>query len=48
MEKIENYQIGHSPLKGDIFKIEQNINKNPNIEVPFSHRHTFYAIYWIQ
>ena len=47
MEKIENYQIGHSPLKGDIFKIEQNINKNPNIEVSFSHRHTFYAIYWI-
>lgn len=47
MEKIENYQIGHSSLKGDIFKIEQNINNNPNVEVSFSHRHTFYAIYWI-
>lgn len=47
MNRIENYQIGHSSLKGDVFRIEQNISNNPNIEVFFSHRHTFYALYWI-
>ena len=47
MNKIENYQIGHSPAKGDVFKIERDISNDPNIEVSFSHRHSFHAVYWI-
>lgn len=48
MDKTESLQIGHSSDKGNDFKIEQEVTNNRNIEVPFSHRHFFYAVYWIQ
>lgn len=47
MVKSESLQIGHSHNKGMDFKIERDIDNEMNIEVSFSHRHTFYAIYWI-
>lgn len=47
MDRMENYQIGHTPAKGEEFKIERNVCHDAHVEVAFSHRHTFYALYWI-
>ena len=47
MESIDSLQIGHSCEKGDEFKIQCHTTDHSNIEVPFSHKHAFYAIYWI-
>ena len=47
MDRMENYQIGHTPAKGKEFKIERNVCHDAHVEVAFSHRHTFYALYWI-
>lgn len=47
MNRIEHYQIGHTPAKGVRFKIERNVCNDTHLEVPFSHRHAFYALYWI-
>lgn len=46
MVKSESLQIGHSHSKGVNFKIER-YQQQYEIEVPFPHRHAFYAIYWI-
>lgn len=45
--EIVNMQIGHSQIKENDFKIECEVANDKHIEVPFSHRHFFYAIYWI-
>lgn len=48
MTKItENLQIGHSHDKERDFKITCNVSDDKQVEVPFSHRHFFYAVYWI-
>lgn len=48
MTKItENLQIGHSHDKERDFKITCNVSGDKQVEVPFSHRHFFYAVYWI-
>lgn len=48
MTKItENLQIGHSHNKERDFKITCNVSDDKQVEVPFSHRHFFYAVYWI-
>lgn len=47
MGKIEGLQIGHSIVKERDFKIECEVMDNINVEVPFSHKHCFYSIYWI-
>ena len=41
MDRMENYQIGHTPAKGEEFKIERNVCHDAHVEVAFSHRHTF-------
>ena len=43
----ENLQIGHSHDKERDFKITCNVSDDKQEEVPFSHRHFFYAVYWI-
>lgn len=43
----ENLQIGHSHNKERDFKITCNVSDDKQVEVPFSHRHFFYAVYWI-
>lgn len=43
----ENLQIGHSHDKEGDFKITCNVSDDKQVEVPFSHRHFFYAVYWI-
>lgn len=43
----ENLQIGHSHDKERDFKITCNVLDDKQVEVPFSHRHFFYAVYWI-
>ncbi len=43
----ENLQIGHSHDKERDFKITCNVSDDKQVEVPFSHRHFFYAVYWI-
>lgn len=45
--KFEKYQIGHSPEYGKHFIIETNVCHNPLVEVAHSHRHSFFAIFWI-
>lgn len=40
-------QIGHSVAKERDFRIELEISGNAKVEVAFSHRHQFYAVYWI-
>lgn len=47
MKKVNSLQIGHSSIKDKDFKIECDVINDKNVEVPFSHRHYFYAIYWI-
>lgn len=47
MDKVRNLQIGHSEVKENDFKIECGVVNDARVEVPFSHRHLFYAIYWI-
>lgn len=47
MKKVSGLQIGHSSIKNKDFKIECDVINDKNVEVPFSHRHYFYAIYWI-
>ncbi len=47
MKHFDDFQIGHSPYKGQSVKVEKNISDDRTIEIPFSHRHLFYAIYWI-
>lgn len=43
----ENLQIGHSHDKERDFKITCNVSDDKQVKVPFSHRHFFYAVYWI-
>lgn len=47
MDKLERLQIGHSPIKSKDFKIGCGVTNDNKVEVPYSHRHFFYAIYWI-
>lgn len=47
MDRLESLQIGHSHIKDKNLKIECEVINDKNVEVPFSHRHFFYAIYWI-
>ena len=47
MHKIDNYQIGHTSTSRTYLKCELNITDDPSVEVSFSHRHQFYAVYWI-
>ena len=47
MGKLESLQIGHSLDKAQEFKVEYEVVNNSNVEVPFSHRHFFYAVYWM-
>lgn len=47
MVRAVNLQIGHSVAKERDFGIELEITGNPRVEVAFSHRHQFYAVYWI-
>ena len=47
MSKIGSLQIGHSTIKENDFKIECGVANDRHVEVPFSHRHFFYAVYWI-
>lgn len=47
MKEIGSLQIGHSSVKENDFKIKCGVVNDRHIEVPFSHRHFFYAIYWI-
>lgn len=47
MKGVNGLQIGHSSIKDKDFKIEYRAINDKNIEVPFSHRHFFYAVYWI-
>lgn len=44
---IGSLQIGHSPVKENDFIIKCEVASDRHIEVSFSHRHLFYAIYWI-
>lgn len=47
MNEVGSLQIGHTFIKENDFKIECEIANDVHVEVPFSHRHFFYAIYWI-
>lgn len=47
MKQLESLQIGHSHIKNKDFKIECEVINDKDVEVPFSHRHFFYAIYWV-
>lgn len=47
MDKVKSLQIGHSDVKEKDFKIECGVMNDTRVEVPFSHRHLFYAVYWI-
>lgn len=47
MNRIDSLQIGHSHVKVHDFSIKREITDDVNVEVNFSHRHFFYAIYWI-
>lgn len=44
---VDSLQIGHSLSKEKDFKIECGVMNDAHVEVPFSHRHFFYAVYWI-
>lgn len=45
--KTKDLHIGHSTVGESYFKIEQEVVNDKSIEVSFSHRHSFYAVYWI-
>lgn len=47
MDDFEKLQIGHSAIKEDEFRIQCGVANDTGMEVPFSHRHLFYALYWI-
>ena len=47
MNKAEGLQIGHSLTKVRDFKIECEVVNDRDVEVPFSHRYFFYAVYWV-
>jgi len=47
MDEVKNLQLGHSDVKEKDFKIECGVIDDTHVEVPFSHRHLFYAVYWI-
>lgn len=47
MNQVKSLQIGHSNIKEMDFKIECKVMNDNHVEVPFSHRHLFYAVYWI-
>ena len=47
MNKLESLHIGNSPTKTQEFKVECEVVKDRNEEVPFPHRHFFYAVYWM-
>lgn len=47
MDKTGSLQIGHSFIKEKDFKIKCKVTNDQHVEVPFSHRHLFYAVYWI-
>lgn len=47
MKQTDGLQIGHSPDKEKDFKIACDVMGDKRMEVPFSHRHHFYAVYWI-
>lgn len=47
MNEVGSLQIGHTFIKENDFKIECEVANDVHVEVPFSHRHFFYAIYWI-
>ena len=47
MSKLYSLQIGHSLAKSQEFKVECEVVNSSNIEVPFSHRHFFHAVYWM-
>lgn len=47
MSEVGSLQIGHTSIKENDFKIECEVVNDRHIEVPFSHRHFFYAIYWV-
>lgn len=44
---INRLQIGHSAEHTEDFKIQLDVHRDESVEVEFSHRHAFYAIYWI-
>lgn len=48
MIKQPELQLGHSQNQRLDFKIEYMAERNWQEEVPFSHRHSFYALVWIQ
>lgn len=45
--KTKGLHIGHSTVGEFYFKIEQEVVNDKSIEVSFSYRHSFYAVYWI-
>lgn len=47
MDNIGSFQIGHSSVKEADFKMLYEGMCDRHVEVSFSHRHFFYAIYWI-
>ena len=47
MNEIGCLEIGHSSVKEKDFSIKCEVVKDEQVEVAFSHRHFFYAIYWI-
>ena len=47
MNEVGSLQIGHTSIKENDFKIECEVVNDRHVEVPFSHRHFFYAIYWV-
>ena len=46
MNEVGSLQIGHTSIKENDFKIECEVVNDRHVEVSFSHRHFFYAIYW--
>lgn len=47
MRELDSLQIGHSHTKASDYKIEYEAVNDRHVEVPFSHRHIFYAVYWV-
>lgn len=47
MRELDSLQIGHLHTKASDFKIEYEAVNDRHVEVPFSHRHIFYAVYWV-
>lgn len=45
--KAKDLHIGHSTVGESYVRIEQEVVNDKSIEVSFSHRHSFYAVYWI-